>query len=63
MAKIIKIKQSDIKNIVKNVINEQNEMQKMDQPPSQDGDISIVKDQNGKFYVLNTKSGEILGEK
>lgn len=64
MSKIIKLKQSDIKNIVKNVLNEQIDNAAEDTKIiPQDSDITIAKDQQGRIVVINTKSGEILGTK
>ena len=69
MSKVIKIKQSDIETIVENIITD-----KMDQENSiakeeemtenQGGDqFMVAKSEDGKFAVINIKTGEVLGMK
>ena len=69
MSKVIKIKQSDIETIVENIITD-----KMDQENSiakeeemtenQGGDqFMVAKSDDGKFAVINIKTGEVLGMK
>lgn len=68
MSKIVKLKQSDIEKIVTNIINEQ-----MNEEPTESettegvGEDGIVlgvsKGEDGRFYVMNAKTGEILGVK
>lgn len=65
MSKIIKLKQSDLKNIIKNVLNEQMDSPSLETPDetSQDSDVVIGKDENGSVIVFNKKTGQILGKK
>jgi hypothetical protein len=69
MSKVVKIKQSDIEMIVENIITD-----KMDQENSiakeeevtenQGGDqFMVAKSEDGKFAVINIKTGEVLGMK
>jgi len=69
MSKVVKIKQSDIETIVENIITD-----KMDQENSiakeeemtgnQGGDqFMVAKSDDGKFAVINIKTGEVLGMK
>ena len=69
MSKVVKIKQSDIETIVENIITD-----KMDQENSiakeeevtenQGGDqFMVAKSEDGKFAVINIKTGEVLGMK
>jgi hypothetical protein len=69
MSKVVKIKQSDIEMIVENIITD-----KMDQENSiareeemtetQGGDqFMVAKSDDGKFAVINIKTGEVLGMK
>ena len=69
MSKVIKIKQSDIETIVENIITD-----KIDQDNSiakeeevienQGGDqFMVAKSEDGKFAVINIKTGEVLGMK
>lgn len=85
MAKVIKLKLSDIEEIVKRTINEaefddfdtkiqpeelpgyedyeaEKEMEKEEQPQDT-SDIVIGKDQQGNIVVVDSKSGNILGQK
>jgi hypothetical protein len=85
MAKVIKLKLSDIEEIVKRTINEaefddfdtkiqpeelpgyedyeaEREMEKEEQPQDT-SDIVIGKDQQGNIVVVDSKSGNILGQK
>ena len=88
MAKVIKLKLSDIENIVKRTINEaqfddfdtkiqpeelpgyedyeaERELEKEmgDETPTDTSDVVIGKDQQGNIVVVDTKSGNILGQK
>ncbi len=88
MAKVIKLKLSDIENIVKRTISEaqfddfdtkiqpeelpgyedyeaEREMEKEmgDETPTDTSDVVIGKDQQGNIVVVDTKSGNILGQK
>lgn len=68
MSKIVKLKQSDIEKIVTNIVNEQ-----MNEEPTEsettegvgeDGVVlGVAKGEDGRFYVMNAKTGEILGVK
>jgi hypothetical protein len=71
MSKVVKIKQSDIETIVENIITD-----KMDQENSiakeetteeidnQGGEqFMVAKSEDGKFAVINIKTGEVLGMK
>jgi hypothetical protein len=85
MAKVIKLKLSDIEEIVKRTINEaefddfdtkiqpeelpgyedyeaEREMEKEEQPQDT-SDIVIGKDQQGNIVIVDSKSGNILGQK
>ena len=82
MARVVKIKQSDIENIVENIIFEQFDEEDTDdldttkgggylEEPG-DGDdekqgnrvkLAVAKSQDGKFAVINIKTGEVLGIK
>jgi hypothetical protein len=63
MSKIVKIKQKDIESIVNNIISEQVE-ETTENVDNQSGTIlAIGVDQDGKHYVMNAKTGEILGTK
>lgn len=89
MAKVIKLKLSDIEEIVKRTINEaefddfdtkvqpeelpgykdyvaQGELEKdmeNEEQPQDTSDIVIGKDQQGNIVVVDSKSGNILGQK
>jgi hypothetical protein len=65
MAKVIKLKQSDITKIVEGVINENQGFDDFDtqiQPeelPGQDEHmLQLAQDEEGNFYVLDTATGE-----
>jgi len=68
MSRVIKLKQQDIENIVKNIINEQqlsdNEISEPfvdaeKQAASQKG-TTLVKDADGNVYLLDNSTWEIL---
>jgi hypothetical protein len=68
MSKIVKLKQSDIEKIVTNIVNEQMEGEEMKTEPTEgEGDngvvIGVAKGEDGRFYVMNAKTGEVLGVK
>lgn len=64
MAKVVKLKLKDIENIVKNINENESEMDQNEQEQTgTDLPIAITKGQDGKFYVIDTVSGEILGSK
>ena len=60
MSKVIKLKQSDIENIVSSLISEQEEQTQTN--PTKEG-LVIGKDENGKYYIVNGETGEILDTK
>ena len=63
MSKIIKITQKDIEGIVNNVLSEQMD-ETTENVENQSGTIiAIGVDENGTHYVMNAKTGEILGTK
>ena len=80
MSKVVKLKQEDIENIVKNVISEQS-LQNNEEEVTEDVgevdyeiegdpggkethmDIFLGKDENGEIYVVNARTGDILGHK
>jgi hypothetical protein len=68
MSKIVKLKQSDIEKIVINIVNEQMEGEEMKTEPNEgEGDngvvLGVAKGEDGRFYIMNAKTGEILGVK
>lgn len=63
MSKIVKITQKDIEGIVNNVLSEQMD-ETTENVENQSGTIiAIGVDENGTHYVMNAKTGEILGTK
>jgi hypothetical protein len=60
MSRIVKLKQKDIENIVKNVLEEQptefddfdTKIQPEELPGSNDEELTLAMDDNGNFYVL-----------
>jgi hypothetical protein len=68
MSKIVKLKQSDIEKIVTNIVNEQMNEDSIDTETTEgvEGDgvvLGVAKGEDGRFYVMNAKTGEILGVK
>lgn len=71
MSKIVKLKQSDIEKIVTNIVNEQidqeNSISKEEETNEGADDngvvLGVAKGEDGKFYVMNAKTGEVLGVK
>ena len=66
MSKIVKIKQEDIEKIVNNIVSEQVDEESHDleeQPQDDKVQIFLGKDENGVIYVINSKTGDILGRK
>jgi hypothetical protein len=62
MAKVVKLKLKDIENIVKNINENESEMDQNEQGQTgTDLPIAVGKGEDGKFYVFDTNSGEILG--
>ena len=63
MSKVVKISQKDIEGIVNNIVSEQME-ETTENVDNQGGTvIAIGVDENGTHYVMNAKTGEILGTK
>lgn len=63
MSKLVKITQKDIEGIVNNIVSEQLE-ETTENVDNQDGTVlAIGVDENGTHYVMNAKTGEILGTK
>jgi len=63
MSKIVKLKQKDIEGIVNNIISEQME-ETSENVDNQSGTVlAIGVDEDGKHYVMNARTGEILGTK
>ena len=71
MSKVVKIKQSDIERIVENIVSNQmdkeNSIAKEETTEgidNQDGEkFMVAKSEDGKFAVINIKTGEVLGMK
>ena len=71
MPKIVKIKQSDIERIVENIvsneIDQENSIAKEETTEEIDNQGSeqfmVAKSEDGKFAVINIKTGEVLGMK
>lgn len=71
MSKVIKIKQSHIEDIVKNIVSEEIDMENsiakeetMEDVDSESGEqFMVAKSQDGKYAVINIKTGEVLGMK
>lgn len=64
MAKVVKLKLKDIENIVRSINESESEMDQHEQgQASSDLPIAIGKGEDGKFYIFDTNSGEILGSK
>jgi hypothetical protein len=72
MTKVVKIKQSDIERIVENIVSGQvdqensiaKEEETTEDVDSQGGEqYMVAKSDDGKFAVINIKTGEVLGMK
>lgn len=68
MSKIVKLKQSDIEKIVTNIVNEQMNEEPIELETTEGVDengvvLGVAKGEDGRFYVMNAKTGEILGVK
>jgi topoisomerase IA-like protein len=66
MSKVIKLKQSDIENIVEDIVNKQLEKNKevSEMDDTSGTDVLIGKDpKTGKIVVFNKNTGDILGQK
>jgi len=64
MTKVVKLKLNDIENIVRKTLKEsemmEDDMEMNDKPKR---NIQIMKDKNGKHYVIDVDTEEILGAK
>jgi hypothetical protein len=59
MAKIIKLKQSDIENIVNEIVDENPELNMDDNQPTDATTLTLGQDADGNYYVFkNGLSGE-----
>jgi len=71
MSKVIKIKQSHIEDIVRNIVSEEIDMENsiakeetMEDVDNESGEqFMVAKSQDGKYAVINIKTGEVLGMK
>jgi hypothetical protein len=71
MSKVVKIKQSDIERIVENIVSNQmdqeNSIAKEETTENIDNQGSekfmVAKSEDGKFAIINIKTGEVLGMK
>jgi hypothetical protein len=72
MTKVVKIKQSDIERIVENIVSgevdQENSIAKEEETTedvdNQGGEqFMVAKSDDGKFAVINIKTGEVLGMK
>lgn len=65
MSKVVRLKQSDLENIINNIISEElskeKDMSEMDGVG--DNEMIVGKDENGRIVVINGKTGEIIGTK
>ena len=69
MSKVVKIKQSDIEKIVENIVSNEMDQENSiakeeDMTENAVGDqFMVAKSDDGKFAVINIKTGEVLGMK
>jgi hypothetical protein len=71
MSKVVKIKQSDIERIVENIVSGQMDQENSIAKEETTEDIDnqsgekfmVAKSEDGKFAVINIKTGEVLGMK
>jgi hypothetical protein len=69
MSKVVKIKQSDIEKIVENIVSGQVDQENSiakeeDVTENKEGDqFMVAKSNDGKFAVINIKTGKVLGVK
>ena len=71
MSKVIKIKQSHIEDIVKNIVSEEIDMENsiakektMEDVDNESSEqFMVAKSQDGKYAVISIKTGEVLGMK
>ncbi len=63
MSKVIKVKQSDIEDIVNNIVSEQTDIENSiakEQVSQPKRNIALVKDEEGRFHIMDTDTGDIL---
>jgi hypothetical protein len=69
MSKVVKIKQSDIERIVENIVSgqmdQENSIAKEEEVSENESgeQFMVAKSEDGKFAVINIKTGEVLGIK
>ena len=66
MSKIIKVKQSDIENIVNNIVSEQIDYENSiakEEVSEPKRNIALVKDESGRYHILDTDTGDIIASK
>jgi hypothetical protein len=72
MSKVVKIKQSDIERIVENIVSNQMDQENSiakEEETTENVDnqgseqFMVAKSEDGKFAVINIKTGEVLGMK
>ena len=66
MSKVIKVKQSDIENIVNNIVSEQIDTENSiakEEVLGPKKNIALVKDEQGRYHILDTDTGDILASK
>jgi hypothetical protein len=67
MSKIVKIKQKDVESIVKNVIQENEEIDERvfgigNEPEVGTRLVYAAKDKQGNYYIIDAKTNEILAK-
>jgi hypothetical protein len=69
MSKVVRIKQSDIEKIVENIVSgqvdQENSIAKEEDVTENEGgdQFMVAKSNDGKFAVINIKTGKVLGIK
>ena len=66
MSKIVKINQSDIENIVNNIVSEEMDFENSiakEESNEPKRNISLVKDEQGRYHILDTDTGDIIASK
>jgi hypothetical protein len=64
MKKVVKLKQSDVEKIVKNIINENEEIDELVMPgvDLKQRIVYAAKDDEGNYYIVDAKTGDILAK-
>ena len=64
MSKVVKLKQSDVEKIVKNIINENEEIDELVMPgvDLKQRIVYAAKDDEGNYYIVDAKTGDILAK-